>query len=300
MKIIKTHIVPEGIEPVRFSDYAIMVFTIIPSRNGIKKAIKRGDFLIDGVKAETATWVKPGQIIELFESESSDIPVYRSELIVVYEDSCLAVVNKPAGITVSGNRFKTVENALPYNLSRSVEADALKRPAPVHRLDSPTSGLLLIAKTKTAQINLGMQFETRNIKKRYRAVVKGRVVSSGRIVADIDGRSSETEYVPVRSVPSIKNDHVTLMDLYPGTGRTHQLRRHMADAGHPIIGDKKYGAAGDLFRGKGLFLAAVELSLTHPVTGLPLNIKIDEPEKFRTFMDREERRWRRLYEDASL
>lgn len=66
----------------------------------------------------------------------------------------------------------------------------------------------------------------------------------------------------------------------------------MADAGYPIIGDKQYGVEGGLFRGKGLFLAAVELSLTHPVTGVPVNVKIDEPEKFRTFMEREERRWR--------
>lgn len=296
MKIIKTHRVPEGIESVRFSDYAMKVFTVIPSRNGIKKAVKRGDFLIDGIRAETGTWVKPGQVIDLCESESAEIPVYRTELIVVYEDNFIAVLNKPAGITVSGNRFKTVENALPFNLIKSTEEDALKRPAPVHRLDSPTSGLLLIAKTKIAQINLGVQFETRSIKKRYRAVVKGKVESSGRIVSEIDGRNSETEYLPVKSVPSIKNRHVTLMDLFPGTGRTHQLRRHMADSGHPVIGDKMYGEEGDLFRGKGLFLAAVELSLAHPVTGVPLNIKIVEPEKFRTFMEREERRWRRLYE----
>ncbi len=294
MKLIKTHRVPEGIESVRFSDYVMRVFTIIPSRNGIKKAIRRGDFLIDGAKAETGIWISPGQIIELFESDTAEIPVYRTGLQIVYEDNYIAVINKPPGITVSGNRFKTVENALPYNLNRSSAADALKRPGPVHRLDSPTSGLLLVAKTKIAQINLGVQFETRNVKKRYRAVVKGLIEQSGRIVSEIDGRSSETDFTPVNSVRSIKNGQVTLVDLFPGTGRTHQLRRHMADAGHPIIGDKKYGEEGDLFRGKGLFLAAVELSFTHPVTGVPLNIKIDEPEKFRTFMEREERRWRHL------
>ncbi len=289
------HIVPEGVESMRFSDYAIKTFTIIPSRNGIKKAIKRGDFLIDGVKAETGTWVKPGQLITLNDSDI-DIPVYQMVLPVVYEDDFIAVVNKPAGISVSGNRFKTVENALPFNLINSSADDALKRPRPVHRLDSPTSGLLLAAKTKQAQINLGHQFESRNIKKRYRAVVKGEIGSPGRIASDIDGRSSETEYMPVRSLRSIKNEHVTLVDLYPGTGRTHQLRKHMAGIGHPIIGDKLYGESGDLFRGKGLFLAAVELSFTHPINGILMNIRIDDPEKFSTFMEREERRWRRLYE----
>jgi len=296
MTLLKKHTVPETVEPVRFSEYAIEIFTIIPSRNGIKKAIRRGDFLIDGVKAETGTWVKPGQIIELINSAGAEIPVYRMDLAVVYEDNHIAIINKPAGISVSGNRFKTVENALPFNLSKSSEDDALNRPGPVHRLDSPTSGLLLAAKTKSSQINLGAQFETRNIKKRYRAVVKGRIESGGRIVSDIDGRSSETVYIPAGSVRSIKNEWVTLTDLFPGTGRTHQLRRHMAESGHPVIGDKLYGEPGDLFRGKGLFLAAVELSFTHPSTGLPLNVKIDEPEKFRTFMEREERRWKKLFE----
>jgi len=296
MKILKSHEVPEGIEQVRFSDYAVEVFTIIPSRNGIKKAIKRGDFFIDGAEAETGTWVKPGQIIELRELTGAAVPVYRMKFDVVYEDNYIAVVNKPAGITVSGNRFKTVENALPFNLTVSSEDDALKRPGPVHRLDSPTSGLLLVAKTISARINFGGQFETRNIKKRYRAVVKGKIENSGRIISDIDGRDSETEFIPVKSVASIKNEWVTLMDLFPGTGRTHQLRRHMAESGHPVIGDRQYGAAGDIFRGKGLFLAAVELSFTHPVTGIPVKIRIDEPEKFRTFMEREERRWRKLYE----
>ena len=251
MTIIKTHRVPDGTSPVRFSEYAISVFKIIPSRNGIKKAIKRGDFLVDGVPAETGTWVRPGQIIELCTFERINIPVYHMDITVVYEDNHIAIVNKPPGITVSGNRFKTVENTLPHNVKYSTEEDALPRPMPVHRLDSPTSGLLLIAKTRTSQINLGCQFETREIKKRYRAVVKGLIEEGGRIVFSIEGRNSETEYIPVESVRSIKNGYVTLVDLFPGTGRTHQLRRHMWENGHPVIGDKQYGVPGDLFQGQG-------------------------------------------------
>jgi RluA family pseudouridine synthase len=294
MRIIKTHLVPEGIESARFSDYANEVFTVIPSRNGIKKAIKRGDFLIDGVRGDTGTWIKPGQLITL-NGQETDRPVYHMSIPVVYEDDHIAVVNKPAGITVSGNRFKTVENALLFNLKISEEEDALRRPGPVHRLDSPTSGLLLVAKTRQAQINLGNQFESRKIKKRYRAVVKGLIVNSGRIISDIDGRSSDTEFIPVTSMRSIKNEYVTLVDLFPGTGRTHQLRRHMTESGHPIIGDKIYGDPGDLFKGKGLFLAAVELTLEHPADGRLLSFKIGEPEKFGSFMEREERRWKRLF-----
>lgn len=295
MRIINTHIVPEGTVPVRFSDYALKIFTVIPSRNGIKKAVKRGEFHIDGVRAETASWIRPGQRIDLLETGKADIPVYHLEYDVIFEDDFIAVLNKPAGITVSGNRFKTVENSLGFNLKAASAEDALNRPMPVHRLDSPTSGLLLIAKTRTAQISLGRQFETGSIRKRYRAVVQGRVEDEIRIVSEIDGREARTECVPVRSVRSVKNEWVTLVDLFPATGRTHQLRRHMAENTYPVVGDKQYGTAGNVFRGKGLFLAAVELSLVHPVSKNHVNIKIDEPEKFRTFMDREERRWNKIF-----
>ena len=288
-----THTVPEGTVRVRFSDYACAVFNVIPSRNGIKKAIKNGEFRIDGVTAETGTWVRPGQFIELLETGTGRVKEYRSVLEVVYEDESLAVINKPPGMAVNGNRFKTVQNALPFNLSQSCEHDALKSPMPVHRLDAATGGLVIAAKCRRAQILLGQQFETRSVKKRYRAVLQGKVTGPGRVTSDIDGRVADTEYVPVLSVPSIKNEFLTLADLFPHTGRMHQLRRHLAESGHPVVGDTLYGERGNVYKGKGLFLSAVELWFSHPLTGEGVNVKIDDPRKFASLLEREERRWNR-------
>lgn len=297
MIIIETHIVPEGTERARFSDYACEVFISIPSRKGIKNAIKRGDFLIDGVKGETGTWITPGQKLELMADESSLPKEYELELDVVYEDEHLAAVNKPAGIAVNGNSFRTVENSLPRNIKRSAEPDALRWPKPVHRLDVPTSGLLLIAKTMRAQVALGEQFEKKIIRKKYRAILQGRLEAPGHIESEIEGRDAATDYSPVKHVRSLKNEWLTLVDLYPFTGRTHQLRRHMSELNHPIVGDTLYGREGDIFKGKGLFLAAVELTFKHPVTGVVMTLKIDDPEKFRTYLEREERRWRKYKSD---
>ncbi|NLV68536.1 MAG: RluA family pseudouridine synthase [Spirochaetes bacterium] len=290
-----THPVPLNTPRQRFSDYACAVFNLIPSRKGIKKLIKQGAFLIDGAEASTGTWVQPGQVIELFETGTSRIKEYRTELQVVYEDQFLAVVSKPAGMAVNGNRFKTLQNALPFNLVPSEEPDALFRPMPVHRLDAVTSGLVVAAKCRRAQVSLGQQFETREVIKRYRAVVHGMITDSGLITSILDGREAVTEYSPVRCARSIKNGYISLVDLFPQTGRMHQLRRHMAGCGHPVAGDLLYGVKGDVYRGKGLFLAAVELRFTHPVTGEAVNVTVDDPHKFESFMQREERRWQRIH-----
>ena len=98
-------------------------------------------------------------------------------------------------------------------------------------------------------------------------------------------------YVRIKTVRSIKNDWLSLIDLFPLTGRTHQLRIHMSKLGFPILGDKLYGTEGLILKGKGLFLSAVELTFPHPKNNKTVNIKIDEPEKFEVFLNREERRW---------
>jgi len=291
---IISHTVPDGTPRCRFSEYACDALDFFPSRKSMKKAIKRGDFLIDGEPASTGRWVQPGQLIELFELETVKGKDYRHGLEIVYEDEFLAVVNKPAGMAVNGNRFKTLQNALAFNLSRSAEPDALVSPMPVHRLDAATSGLVIAARCRRSQVLLGRQFETRAVNKRYRAVVQGRIDRPGKILTPIDGREAETDYAPVFSVPSIKNEFLTLVDLHPRTGRMHQIRRHMAQSGHPVAGDALYGEKGNVYRGKGLFLSAVELDFTHPVTGSELKVKIDDPSKFASLLEREERRWRRI------
>ncbi|UJH90513.1 hypothetical protein LZ575_17150 [Antarcticibacterium sp. 1MA-6-2] len=132
MKILETHIVPAISEEIRLQDYAPQVFKIISSRSGIKKAIKREEILIDGKIGKTSDWVKPNQKIELLQQEKQEKKIFQLKLEVVFEDQYLAVVNKPAGYPTSGNFFKTIENALPFNLQASQEDDSLPYPLPVH------------------------------------------------------------------------------------------------------------------------------------------------------------------------
>ncbi len=293
MLVINTHIVHENITPSRFSDYACGLFAQLYSRKSVKKAIKNGDLLVNGEKAETGRWIKQGDKIELIEPENTQPKEYKLALEVVYEDDFLAVINKPAGIVVNGNRFRTIENALLGNIKRSGQEDALKWPRPVHRLDSQTKGLLVISKTAKAHISLGKQFEDRSIKKMYRAVVKGTPPPQGIIDKPVNGRNAVTGFTLIRSVPSLKNKTLSLMELLPETGRTHQIRIHLAGSGHPVMGDTLYGENGNTLLHKGLFLASVGLTFRHPVTQEKLNIKIEDPPRFRLFMEREEKRWRK-------
>lgn len=289
--ILKTHIVPEGVEDIRLYDYAAEIFPTIPSRKGIKKAISREEIIVDGEKTTTGLWVKSGQKIELLESSINPPKEYQLKLEIVYEDEYFAVINKPAGIPVSGNQFRTIQNALIGNIKSSEEQDALRWPKPVHRLDSPTSGLLIIAKTASALVKLGQQFERKEIQKKYCAVVIGKTPEIGTIDFEIDGLKSSTAYKLIQTVPSLRNEHLSLVELSPKTGRTHQLRIHLSKLGFPILGDKLYGKKGEIFQGKGLFLSAVELKFVHPITDESLIIKADLPLKFKSLLERENRRW---------
>ena len=299
-KIIEKHTVPQGISRIRLSDYACEIFQTIPSRKGIKKAVKRGDVSIDGATASTGDWVKPGQIIELCDNETVKTEFYRMTIEVIYEDDYIAIVNKPAGIPVNGNRFKTVENALPLNLELSKAASRLPRPRPVHRLDSPTSGLLAIAKTGEAMISLSSQFAAKTIKKRYRAIVTGKLKGDGTIDTPVDGREAFTEFHPVKTIPSLKNGFLTLVNLIPHTGRTHQLRKHMAEIGHPIAGDKTYSPVDSLLKSKGLFLCAVELTINHPINNEIMTFSIPDPGKFSSYMERELRWWMKFNPEGQI
>lgn len=291
MTIIATHIVPPEIANIRLSDYAIGIFPTIATRKGIKKAIKKGMVWIDGQVADTGRWVVSGQEIQLVDLDLPAPKVYQFSLPVVYEDEVIAVVNKPAGIVVSGNQHRTVQNALPYNLKKSMAIDAFKVAKPVHRLDHATSGLLLIAKTRQARVFLGQELEARQVQKHYQAVVVGEIAEKGCIEQAIANKAALTNFELVRQVRSLRDTYLSLVNLYPITGRTHQLRIHLSALGHPIVGDKLYGVVGKTLKGKGLFLCAVGLSFTHPISKEQVNVKIKAPTKFTTFMDRAERRF---------
>ncbi len=294
MLIKETHLVPEGVRRVRLSDYVRTAFPSIPSRKAAAKALKRGEIRMNGATAQSGDWVQEFQTLELLDLQQRLPKSYRLPLEVVFEDDDLAVVDKPPGIEVSGNKFRTLENALTGNLVPSPKPDALDGPRPVHRIDYSTSGLLLVAKTASAQVFLGRQFEERKVHKRYRAVVMGCVPAPGTIDEPIGGLPAHSRYQPVETVPSLRSGQLTLVDLFPTTGRTHQLRIHMAGLGHPIVGDQKYGEAGHVLKGKGLFLAAVELRFPHPADLREMEVSIATPHKFNSLLRREQARWNKF------
>ena len=291
MFVKEKHIAPILTKKIRLSDYACGIFESLPSRKSVKKAIKNNEILVNGKIANTGKWIESNYSIELLESKRNPPKQYYMKLDVIYDDDHIAIINKPSGIEVSGNKFRTITNGLVGNIKLSSEKDALDWVKPVHRLDSATSGLLLIAKTTSAIINLGKQFEDKKITKKYRAIVVGKVPDNGIITDKINGKESISKYTLLQSLPSLRNEFLSLVDLFPETGRTHQLRIHMANIGSPIVGDSLYGENGNTLKHKGLFLAAIELNFRHPKTNEFLNIKIDEPLKFSTFIEREKKRW---------
>ncbi len=114
----------------------------------------------------------------------------------------------------------------------------------------------------------------------------------GEIDFQVENKEAFTSYNISQSVPSLRNTHLSLLNLNPKTGRTHQIRKHLSGIGHPIFGDKLYGTEGEIYKGKGLFLAAVKVEFRHPITGEKMNISIDTPHKFTSLLVREERRFR--------
>lgn len=297
--IIATHIVPPIEKKARLSDYLCGVWEALPSRKSVKNAIKKGRVQLNGNTAHTGDWVQEGQEINLLEAPASKHKVFRLPLEVLYEDAYLAVILKPAGYRVNGNGFQTIEHALPFNISPSGQADAYPQAKAVHRLDSPTSGLLLVAKTAAAHQHLGAQFEQKTIQKHYQAIVIGQLPPSGSINKEVAGKTAFTDFETVETVPSLKNNYLTLVNLYPKTGRTHQLRQHLASLGCPILGDDQYGKEGLILKHKGLFLRAVGLAFIHPITQESLQFNLPTPHKFTSLLAREKRRFENYHPSSN-
>ena len=280
MKITETHFVKKQEKSIRFQEYAVGIFKTIPTKSGIKKAIKKELISIDGVLATTAKYITGGEKIELFQSEnSSTFERLELNLEVLFEDDYLAIIYKPAGILVSGNKFVTIANALTQNLKKSNLSDAVK-PQPIHRLDYPTSGLLLIGKTSAAITVLGKLFKEKLITKTYFAIAIGKMNSKGIINFDVDEKESHTEFEVLKMVKSERFESLNLVKLSPKTGRKHQLRKHLFAIGNPILGDKEYFIEDKILNGKGLFLHAANLEFKHPFTKDKISITKELPKKF--------------------
>ena len=257
------------------------LFSSCATKSALKKILNKGLIRVNGEKATTATFIHGGEDIELIKKEISE-PEHQLEyeLHVLYEDEHLAAIYKPAGIAVSGNKFKTVANALEQNLSKSNLPD-ICHPQPAHRLDYPTTGVLLAGKTSSGIRALNLMFEKKEIEKSYLAVAIGEIKKlKGDFDEAIDDKEAFTSYEVLDSVISERFGFLNLVLLQPATGRRHQLRKHLSSRGNAILGDADYSLEGLLLKGKGLYLHAYSVEFTHPFTKENLTIQAPIPKKF--------------------
>ena len=250
------------------------------SRTHAQELIAAGLVTVNGRPAKSSLKLSAGDIVRVTVPPEppprllpEDIP-----LNIVYEDGEVLVIDKPAGLTVHpapGHPGHTLANAILNHLPALAEdADSL-RPGLVHRLDRDTSGLLVVAKNRTAQADLSEQFKSRTVKKTYLVLVKGRLSpESGIIEANIGrdprhrqrmavvagGREARTGYRVVRHI----RDY-SLLEIKPETGRTHQIRVHLAAIGHPVVGDATYGVKSPYLGRQ--FLHASRLGFRLPASG---------------------------------
>ena len=261
------------------------------SRARLQRLIENEDVLVNGKVAKPSYKLRAGDEIEV-ELVAAPIDVFTPENIpldIVYEDETLMVVNKPAGLVVhpaAGTPSGTLANALAYHFQKLPGSGV--RPGIVHRLDRDTSGLLVVAKTDAALENLSDQFRDRSVYKSYVALVHGRVLSnSGKIDQPLArDPSNRTRMAVVRAgryaltLYRVRRafERFTLLDVELKTGRTHQIRVHLAWLKHPVVGDETYGGGRDntirdprlRARIRGLnrhFLHAEKLGFKHPATG---------------------------------
>jgi 23S rRNA pseudouridine1911/1915/1917 synthase len=286
------------------------------SRARVQEMIVLGLVLVNDAPAKASLKLRDGErITVLGEAQRAPLKAVAEEipLEIVYEDDDLAVINKPAGMMVhagagatdDARNRGTLVNALLHHLGSLSSVGEALRPGIVHLLDKETSGLIAVAKNDGAHRKLSAQFAAREVKKKYVALVHGWVkTDSGTLTQSISrdrvrrtrmtarlegGRTAVTHYRVVRRLDT-KFGKFTLLDIKIDTGRTHQIRVHVATMGHPVVGDTVYGAPRQA-RGKnaviGLgrnFLHAAELEFQHPQTGQPVALKTELPKELREFL----------------
>jgi 23S rRNA pseudouridine1911/1915/1917 synthase len=285
-----THHVPQN-STLRLDAYCLGIIPHCTSRSQSKKWIKAGNILVNGIAKPPSYFPKQNDILSITSPQTTHRP-YVLPIEIHFEDEHCAVVYKPAGLHVSGNYSRTLRRALIHNITPSTEQTRLPQPEPVHRLDRRTSGLVLAAKTSIAAHRLGEAFAERRIQKTYRALVLGRA-EDGASHWPINGKEASTKWKVIDVGRSLHTEYNTILEVMPHTGRTHQIRRHLHHAGFPILGDDLYHN-GLIRTDKGLFLSAIGLQFSHPITNESINICVDQPHKF-LFLQRENQRFIRFH-----
>ena len=264
------------------------------SRARLQRLIREGCVMLNGGTAKASALVKAGDrvVVRIPPPQPLDLLPENIPLYIVYDDAHLAVVDKPAGLTVHpapGHASGTLVNALLARYPDLPGIGGWQRPGIVHRLDKDTSGLMVVAKTDEAHHSLSGQLEERRMRKGYTALVGGMVADEEGIIdapigrdpqhrkrmAVVDGgRPSQTSYAVV-----CRTGRATLVEVFPTTGRTHQIRVHFASLGHPLVGDELYGGMTDALNRQ--FLHAHLLGFEHPQSGKWVEFRSSLPPELR-------------------
>lgn len=266
------------------------------TRAQAQKLIADGKVLISGQEAKPAQKLKVGDIIEveLPEAEPDELRPLDIPLDIIYCDDDVIVLNKPAGLTVhpgAGIAEGTLVNALLYHFPGIEKIGHPQRPGIVHRLDKETSGVMVVARSERAYAELKRQFKAREVEKIYLALVKGQVqVTEGKIDWAIGRHPKHRQRISVRTkkprealtLYTVRKalDEFTLVEVKPVTGRTHQIRVHFAAAGHPIVGDPRYGGQDKHRKFPRLYLHAWRIVFAHPVTRILCEFYAPLPPEF--------------------
>lgn len=269
------------------------------TRSWLQKLIEAGNVSVEGREKLAKNYkLRAGDrlTVELPEPETLDVLPENIPLDIVYEDKYLLVVNKPAGMVVHpavGNHTGTLVNAVMFHCGDQLSSiNGVVRPGIVHRIDKDTSGLLVIAKTDAAHRGLAEQFAVHSIKRAYRAVVYNNIKEDdGRVDAPIGRNPKDRLKMAVVSADkgrrAVTNYHViersgkfTYVECRLETGRTHQIRVHMAYIGHPLLGDPLYGPRKGMSGVTGQVLHAKELGFVHPITGEYMEFDSELPTEF--------------------
>lgn len=270
------------------------------TRSAAQKLLEEGRVLRGGKALKKNDRLQPGDVLTLCIPDPSPVEILPQEipLDVVYEDGDVIVVNKPVGLVVHpapGHPDGTLVNALLHHCGDSLSGIGGElRPGIVHRIDKDTSGLLIVAKNDSAHRNLSEQLSDHSLHREYEAVVLGRLREEEGTIDKPLGRSPK-DRKKMAVVPDGKRavTHYRVLGRYRGythvlcrleTGRTHQIRVHMASLGHPIAGDPVYGSRGDKSGLQGQCLHARRLIFRHPRTGEEMRLECPLPQDFAAFL----------------
>lgn len=285
-------VVPDARAGQRLDHYLVAMIPAI-SRSRLSNLIKQGFILVNGIPSKAGNRLRSGDTILVIvpPPEPVSLKPEKVEFSVLYEDPDLLVVAKPPGIVVhpaAGHTCGTLVHGLLAHCADLSGINGVERPGIVHRLDKDTSGVMVIAKSDRSHQRMVELFKTRQIKKVYRAIVIGRPAKASGCISESIGRHPVNrkkmavlqhggrEATTCWSVLEELADNLSYLEVRPQTGRTHQIRVHMAHLGHPVAGDALYGNKSqkqiiEKYCIKRQCLHAYSLAFPHPVTGKPLN-----------------------------